>query len=86
MLSLTTTLLDNLDVIKAAVVELNHYEDIVGEKELKFLLFDTYDAIYPEFDKKNTSPARFVLECLRYKDELLSELNRAFRLKVISVI
>jgi len=86
MLNLQTTLSDNFELIKAALNELNHYEGTIGERELKFLLFDTYDEIFPEFARTNISPAKFVLECLVRKDELLRDLNRVHRLKVISVL
>ena len=85
MLNLKDTLSDNFELIKEAISELNHFDKMIGEKELKFLLFDTYDEIFPEFAKNNIRPAKFVLECLERKDELLKELNRSHRLTIISL-
>jgi hypothetical protein len=86
MLNLEHTLSDNFEVIIAAMDELNEYDELIGEKELKFLLFDTYDAIIPEFAKKDIRPAKFVLTCMDRSEELLKVLNRKQRLKLLSVV
>lgn len=87
MLNLKNTLSDNFDVIKETLTELNEdNEHMVCEKQLKFLLFDAYEVIFPDFFKKSVSPAKFVIEALNHKEDLLKELNRANRLKVISII
>lgn len=87
MLNLKHTLCDNFDMIKDTLTELNENNDqMVCEKQLKFLLFDAYEVIFPDFFKKSVSPAKFVIAALNHKDDLLRELNRAHRLKVISIV